>query len=392
MDHSATTAVSEKALDAMLPYFRTDFGNPSAVYNYGQSAHNALEKCRNSVAKQIGALSTEIYFTSGGTESDNWIIRSVCQMKKDKGRHIISTEIEHNAVRRTLEQMEAQGFEVTYLSPDRYGHISPEQLQAAIRKDTILITIMLANNVVGTLLNIAELSAVARKQHILFHTDAVQAIGHLPINVRKLGVDFLSASGHKFCGPKGVGFLYCRLPNRPIPLLAGGGQEKSLRSGTENIPGIVGMTVALEEALTDLESKTDHLCKMRDRLINGLIEIPGIHLTGDPEKRLPGFASFLIDGISHSILLINELNVRGICASSGSACSAASKEASHVILALGYDKHQASCSLRITLGDENTMEEVEYVIEQIKDAVAQLRGEQKAKPPRLEGRVSEIKA
>ena len=390
MDHSATTPVSERALNEMLPYFREEFGNPSSVYSYGQVGHNALEKCRNRVAKCLGALSTEIYFTSGGTESDNWVIRSVCHDRKDKGRHIISTEIEHNAVKRTLEQMEADGFQVTYLKPDSYGQITVEQLEAAIRPDTILITIMLANNVVGTILDIPALAAVARKKRILFHTDAVQAVGHIPLNVRKLGVDFLSVSAHKFNGPKGVGILFCKIPQHPSPLLTGGGQEKTYRSGTENIPGIVGMTVALEESLENLADKMEHLKKMRDRMIEGITQIPGVELTGDPVNRLPGFCSFAVRDLSHSVLLVNALNEQGICVSSGSACSVASREASHVLLALGYDKALASASLRITLGDENTEEEVEYVIEKTWDVISKLRGDMSSKPPRLEGRVKAI--
>lgn len=367
MDHSATTALSETALNAMIPHFREEFGNPSAVYSYGQTAKNVLEKCRDRVAKCIGALRSEIYFTSGGTESDNWVIRSVCRGRKSAGRHIISTEIEHNAVRRTLEQLMEDGFEVTFLKPDRHGHISPDQLEAAIRPDTILITIMMANNVVGTVLNIRELARVARSHRILFHTDAVQAVGHIPVNVRELGVDFLSLSAHKFNGPKGVGAVYCRLPNRLKPMLTGGGQEKEGRSGTENVPGIVGLTTALEEAVSAMSERTEHLTRMRERMISGILDIPGYHLTGDPVNRLPGFCSFIVDGIEHSVYLVNKLNEHGVCVSSGSACSASSREASHVLLSLGYNKLQSSCSLRITLGHENTIEEVDRVIQLIKN-------------------------
>ncbi|MDO4621972.1 MAG: cysteine desulfurase family protein [Eubacteriales bacterium] len=390
MDHSATTRLSDQALEAMLPYFTEEYGNPSAVYEYGKNAKNAVEKCRNRIAKCLGALSTEIYFTSGGTESDNWVIRSICREKREKGKHIISTEIEHNAVRRTLEQMEEDGFEVTYLKPDARGQITPEQLEEAIREDTILITIMYANNVVGTILDIPALSAVARKHRILFHTDAVQAVGHIPINVRKLGVDFLSVSAHKFNGPKGVGILFCKIPYRIKPLLTGGGQEKEYRSGTENVPGIVGMTVALEEHMAHLEENTEYLTRMRDHLIREVGAIPGVHLTGDPEHRLPGFCSFVMEGISHSVLLVNKLNEMGICVSSGSACSASSKEASHVLLALGYEKQLASASLRVTLGMDNTEEDVETAIQAIRTALDVLRNEQASRPPRLEGRVAEM--
>lgn len=390
LDHSATTPLSAQALEAMLPYFREDFGNPSAIYSYGQNAHNTLERCRNRIAKVLGALSTEIFFTSGGTEGDNWILRGVSRSRRNKGCHIISTEIEHNAVHRTLEQLEEDGFEVTYLPTDCFGHITAEQLEAAIRPDTILISIMLANNVVGTILDIPALSMVAKKHRVLFHTDAVQAVGHIPINVKKLGVDFLTLSAHKFGGPKGVGAVYCRLPQKPSSYMTGGGQEKTLRSGTENIPGIVGMTVALEESLTNVEEKNRRLITMREQLITGLTALDGIELTGDPVSRLPGFASFIVRDISHSVLLVGALNDQGICVSSGSACSAASKEASHVLLALGYNKAEASASLRLTLGEENTEEEIIRAIEAIKGVIIRLRSSTDSKPPRLEGRVAKI--
>ena len=244
MDHSATTPMTEKALAAMLPFFREEFGNPSAIYSYGQTGKNVLEDCRKRMAQCLGALQTEIFFTSGGTESDNWAIRSAVRARKNRGRHIITSAIEHNAVLRTLADLESEGYEVTYLRPDHFGQITPAQLEAAIRPDTILITIMLANNVVGTVLDIPALAKVAARHRIWMHTDAVQAVGHLPIRAHKLGVDFLSLSAHKFGGPKGMGALYCRLPNRLPPLLTGGGQEKELRSGTENIPGIVGIWMA----------------------------------------------------------------------------------------------------------------------------------------------------
>ncbi len=390
MDHSATTQLSEKALEAMLPYFREEFGNPSAVYSYGQTAKNTLEKCRNRVAKCLGALSTEIYFTSGGTESDNWIIRSVCKDRQSQGKHIVTTAMEHNAVLRTLKDLEDEGFEVTYLTPDEKGQITPEQLEEAIREDTILVTLMLANNVVGTILDIPALVHVARKHRVLFHTDAVQAVGHIPLNVRKLGVDFLSVSAHKFNGPKGVGLVFSRIPLHLSPLLAGGGQEKGYRSGTENIPGIVGMTTALEEHIEGMSEHVEHLQKMRDRLTKGVLEIPGVYQTGDPENRLPGFCSFVVEQVSHSVLLVNKLNEQGICVSSGSACSAASREASHVLTALGYSKDLASASLRVTLGEENTEEEVDVVIAAIRSAIEQIRSEQVSRAPRLEGRVTKI--
>lgn len=330
MDHAATTAMSKTALEEMLPYFAEEYGNPSAVYSYGQTGKNAIEKCRERIAKCIGAFKTEIYFTSGGTESDNWAIRSACRLRKNKGKHIISTEIEHNAVRKTLEQLMEDGYEVTFLKPNQTGQITAEQLEAAIRDDTVLISIMMANNVVGTILDIQSLEAVARKHRILFHTDAVQAVGHIPIEVHKLGVDFLSVSAHKFNGPKGVGVLYCRIPTRLPAYLTGGGQEKEGRSGTENVPGIVGMTRALEEQTERMQSNMEYLYALSKRMDEKVLNIPGVLKTGDPKKRLPGLCSYVVEGIAHSVLLVNEMNTYGICISSGSACSAASQEASHV--------------------------------------------------------------
>lgn len=390
MDHAATTRVSDGALQEMFPYFCEEYGNPSAVYSYGQTGKNAIEKCRERVAKSIGALRTEIYFTSGDTESNNWVIQSVCRSKKDKGKHIISTAIEHNAVRRTLEFLEEEGFEVTYLVPDERGQISVSQLESAIREDTIFITIMLANNVVGTILNIRELAGVARKRRILFHTDAVQAAGHIPVNVRQLGVDFLSISAHKFNGPKGVGALFCRLPNRLKPLLAGGGQEKEGRSGTENVPGVVGMAKALEEAVEQLPQSMEYLNGLKAYLMEKVAKIPGMHITGDEENCLPGFCSFVVEGIPQGVLLVNAMNEKGVCVSSGSACSASSKEASHVLMALGYNKKLANNGLRITLGMDNTREDVDYAIEALTEAIATVRTEQVSRAPRLEGRVREM--
>ncbi len=391
MDHAATTAVSDGALQEMLPYFSYEYGNPSAVYSYGQAGKNAVEKCRDRVAKCIGAFKTEIYFTSGGTESDNWAIRGAARLRRDKGKHIISTEIEHNAVRKTLQELEEDGYEVTYLKPDCLGQITPEQLEAVIRPDTILISIMLANNVVGTILDIKSLASVARKHRVLFHTDAVQAVGHIPVNAHALGVDFLSISGHKFNGPKGSGVLYCRIPTRLPAYMTGGGQEKEGRSGTENVPGIVGLTHALEENTAAMENNMDYLKTLADQMTKRILEIPGVTETGDPENRLPGFCSFTVEGIQHSVLVVNEMNVRGICISSGSACSASSQEANHVLTALGYEKQLAGATIRLTLGMDNTIADVEYAVDMLRESIDKIRGEQVSRAPRLEGRVSEIK-
>ena len=390
MDHAATTAMSKTALEEMLPYFAEEYGNPSAVYSYGQTGKNAIEKCRERIAKCIGAFKTEIYITSGGTESDNWAIRSACRLRKNKGKHIISTEIEHNAVRKTLEQLMEDGYEVTFLKPDQTGQITAEQLEAAIRDDTVLISIMMANNVVGTILDIQSLEAVARKHRILFHTDAVQAVGHIPIEVHKLGVDFLSVSAHKFNGPKGVGVLYCRIPTRLPAYLTGGGQEKEGRSGTENVPGIVGMTRALEEQTERMQSNMEYLYALSKRMDEKVLNIPGVLKTGDPEKRLPGLCSYVVEGIAHSVLLVNEMNTYGICISSGSACSAASQEASHVLLSLGIEKQLAGNSIRISLGMDNTEEDVDYAASMLEAAINKIRTEQASRAPRLEGRVADM--
>lgn len=390
MDHAATTAMSKTALEEMLPYFSEEYGNPSAIYSYGQTGKNTIEKCRERIAKCIGAFKTEIYFTSGGTESDNWAIRGACRLRKNKGKHIISTEMEHNAVRKTLEQLMEDGYEVTFLKPDKTGQITARQLEEAIRSDTILISIMMANNVVGTVLDIRSLAAVARKHRVLFHTDAVQAVGHIPVEVHKLGVDFLSISAHKFNGPKGVGVLYCRIPTRLPAYLTGGGQEKEGRSGTENVPGIVGMTRALEEQVEKMQPNMEYLYSLAKRMDEKILSIPGVFKTGDPENRLPGFCSYVVEGISHSVLLVNEMNTHGICISSGSACSAASKEASHVLLALGIEKTLAGNSIRISLGMDNTEEEVDYAASMLEVAIGKIRTEQASRAPRLEGRVSEI--
>ncbi len=361
MDHAATAPISEKALGEMVRCYREGFGNPSAIHSVGQTAKNELEKARGRIAKALGAHSSEIFFTSGGTESDNWVLEGIAR-KKQRG-HIVTTAIEHNAVLRMAQQLEERGFSVTCLRPDRLGFVTPEQLEAAIRPDTILVSVMTANNVVGTLQDIPALAAIARARRIPFHTDAVQAVGHVALNVRRLGVDYLSLSAHKFRGPKGVGALFCRMPNTLPPLILGGGQERTKRSGTENVPGIVGMAAALEECVGGgLEAAVPYLTDLRDRLIRGLTGIPGVLLTGAPSERLPGLASFAVEGIGHSSFLVNALNEAGVCVSSGSACSAASKEASHVLEAMGLDARLARCALRFSLDTENTREEVDRVL------------------------------
>ena len=373
VDNSATTQVSQSALAAMIQCFTENFGNPSAIYSYGLQAKKVLEDSRIVTAESIGAKSSEIYFTSGGTESVNWAIHSACQQNSGKGKHIISTEIEHNAVLKTLEKLQDQGFEVTLLKPDRHGHIMPEQLDAAIRKDTILVSIMLAHNVIGTILRIKELCAVAHKHRVIFHTDAVQAVGHIPVNVRDLGIDLLSLSAHKFHGPKGIGVLFSKIPRIPSAYITGGGQERGVRSGTENVPSIAGMAAALQEQVQNMPENMAFSAKLRDLLIDHTLKIPGAFLTGDPKNRLPGHASFVFDGIGHSVYLINMLNEAGICASSGSACSASSKESPHVLKAIGIAEERAANSLRISLSVHNTEKEIETINARLPELIGLLR-------------------
>jgi cysteine desulfurase len=375
-DNAATTAMSDHAFQAMLPYFKESYANPSAIYRLGIDAKNAVEDARKSIAKAIGARVNEIFFTSGGTESDNWALRGVAELRKNKGKHIITTEIEHSAVYKTARQMEKEGFEVTFLPVDRYGQVSPEQLDEAIREDTILVSIMLANNEIGTILPISALSAVARRRKVLFHTDAVQAVGHIPVHVQELGVDLLSMSAHKFRGPKGIGALYINLKMTVPPILIGGGQEKGRRSGTSNVPGIVGMEAALTDAVRHMDEHCAHITYLRDRLIGGVLKLPGAELTGDPQNRLPGMASFIFKDLEGEPLvpLLNEV---GIYASAGSACSAGSGEPSRVLQAVGYPKKEAMTPLRFSLNEDNAAEDIDYILVQLP---AVLQKAAKAKP------------
>ena len=372
LDNSATTPVSRTALEAMLPYFSEQFGNPSSAYSFGREAKKAMEDARRSVARSLGALNNEIFFTSGGTEGDNWIIQSVGEQNASRGRHIISTKIEHSAVLQTLERMESRGFTVTLLEPDSRGMISPEQLRSALRDDTILVSIMTANNVVGTLLPVKELCAVAHEKKVLFHTDAVQAVAHIPLRVRDLGVDFLTLSAHKFHGPKGVGAVYARVPLTPLPLLYGGGQEKGRRSGTENVAAIVGMAAALEEGVQNLAKDTQKIIAMRNTLLETMEKIPGTIITGDREKRLPTLASCIFEGLEGQVLVV-KLDEEGICASSGSACFTAKIEPPHVLTAMGYPSKLARGALRLSVSTYNTPEEIDRVIEKLPKVVEKLR-------------------
>ena len=372
-DHAATTAMSEAAIEAMTRCMREEYGNPSSLYRIGQHAKETLEKAREEIAAVIGAQAREIYFTSGGSEADNQAIRSAALAGKKKGKnHIISTAFEHHAVLHTLDQLKTEGFEITLLDVHENGVVLPEEVEAAIRPDTCLVTVMYANNEIGTIQPIREIGAVCRAHHVLFHTDAVQATGPLAIDVQAENIDYLSASAHKFHGPKGTGFLYARKGVPLLPLINGGAQEKGKRAGTENLPGIVGMAAALKETVAGRDTEAARLTALRDRLIAGLEEIPHSALNGDAEKRLPGTVSFCFEGIEGESLLLL-LDEKGISASSGSACTSGSLDPSHVLLAIGRVHDVAHGSLRLTLGRENTPEDVEYMISAVKDVVAYLR-------------------
>lgn len=374
-DHAGTTALSQTALAAMTPYFTEQYGNPSSLYRFGQEAKADLERARADIAACIGAKPEEIFFTSGGTEADNWALKGVVELMALKGKttgHIITSAIEHHALLHTAQHLEKQGYTVTCLPVDELGRVSPADVEAAVRPDTVLISIMAANNEIGTIQPVAEIGAVARRHKILFHTDAVQAVGHIPVDVEAWNVDLLSLSAHKFQGPKGVGALYVRRPLRLPPLLHGGGQEKGRRSGTENVPGAVGMAAALREAVDGLSRESPRLAALRDRLIDGLTGLPYTRLTGDPVNRLPGTASFVFEGVEGEALLLH-LDARGICASSGSACSSASLDPSHVLLAIGLPHAIAHGSLRLSLGAENTEADVDYILKEVPQVVAYLR-------------------
>ena len=372
-DHAATTAMSEAAIEATTRCMREEYGNPSSLYRIGQRAKETLEKAREEIAAVIGAQAREIFFTSGGSEADNQAIRSAALAGKKKGKnHIISTAFEHHAVLHTLEQLKTEGFEVTLLDVHENGVVLPEEVEAAIRPDTCLVTVMYANNEIGTIQPIREIGAVCRAHQVLFHTDAVQAAGPLAIDVQAENIDYLSASAHKFHGPKGTGFLYARKGVPLLPLINGGAQEKGKRAGTENLPGIVGMAAALKETVAERDAEAARLTALRDRLIAGLEEIPHSALNGDAEKRLPGNVSFCFEGIEGESLLLL-LDEKGISASSGSACTSGSLDPSHVLLAIGRVHDVAHGSLRLTLGRENTPEDVEYIISAVKDVVAYLR-------------------
>ena len=373
LDNAATTRVSDAALDAMLPYFRQQYGNPSSLYAFGQEAKEALERARATVAGVLNCEPREIIFTSGGSEADNQAIRSAAAIGARAGkRHIISTAFEHHAVLHTLSKLEKEGFEVTLLDVHSDGLVRVEELAAAIRPDTCLVTVMYANNEIGTIQPIADIGRVCRERGVLFHTDAVQAAGHLPIDVRAQNIDLLSLSAHKFHGPKGVGALYARRGIALTNLIEGGAQERGRRAGTENTAGIVGMAAALDEAVRNMERDSAKMTALRDRLIAGLSQIPHSALNGDAERRLPGNVSFCFEGIEGESLLLL-LDDKGVCASSGSACTSGSLDPSHVLLAIGRPHEVAHGSLRLTLSGETSEEDIDYTIKAVTEVVAYLR-------------------
>lgn len=373
-DNAATTKMSRRAIEKMLSIAEENYGNPSSLYTFGQRAKEVLEEARAKVAKVIGAEPREILFTSGGSEADNQAIISAAELGKKTGKkHIVSSAFEHHAVLHTLNKLKKEGFEITLLDVHENGLILPEEVEAAIRDDTCLVTIMFANNEIGTIQPIREIGAVCRKKNVLFHTDAVQAIGHLPINVADDNIDMLSASAHKFHGPKGVGFLYAKKGIRLSNLIEGGAQERGKRAGTENVPGIAGMAEALTESVEKMAENAEKLTEKRNRLIKGLKEIPHSAINGDETKRLPSNVNFCFEGIEGESLLLL-LDDKGIAASSGSACTSGSLDPSHVLLAIGRVHDVAHGSLRLSIGEDITDEDVDYIIKSVKEVVEYLRG------------------
>ena len=373
LDNAATTKTAPEVVEAMLPYFTEHYGNPSSVYSFAAQNKETIMKQREIIADALGANTNEIYFTAGGSESDNWALKATAEAYRSKGNHIITTKIEHHAILHTCEYLEKEGFEVTYLDVDENGTVKLEDLRAAIRPTTILISIMFANNEIGTIEPIKEIGEIAKEHGILFHTDAVQAFGQVPINVDECHIDMLSASGHKLNGPKGIGFLYIRKGVKIRSFVHGGGQERKRRAGTENVPGIVGMGAATRRAIQTMTERTAKEAELRDYLIGRVLdEIPYTRLNGHQEKRLPNNANFSFRFIEGESLLIM-LDMKGICASSGSACTSGSLDPSHVLLAIGLPHEIAHGSLRLTLSEETTKDDIDYVVDSLKEIVANLR-------------------
>ena len=373
LDNAATTKTAPEVVQAMLPYFTENYGNPSSIYSLGTESKKAISQVRETIAGTLGAANNEIYFTAGGSEADNWALKAVAEAYASKGKHIITSKIEHHAVLHTCEYLEKNGCEITYVNVDENGIVKLDELEKAIRPDTILISIMYANNEIGTIQPIKEIGEIARKHNVLFHTDAVQAYGQLPINVDECSIDMLSASGHKLNGPKGIGFLYIRKGIKIRSFIHGGQQERGRRAGTENVPGIVGLGAAVERAFSMMEEKTVKERELQDYLIGRIeSEIPYCRLNGDREKRLPNNVNFSFRFVEGESLLIM-LDMKGICASSGSACTSGSLDPSHVLLAIGLPHEIAHGSLRMSLNEENTKEELDFTVEAIKEIVTKLR-------------------
>ncbi|WP_042431610.1 cysteine desulfurase NifS [Faecalispora jeddahensis] len=372
-DNAATTPISEPVLRAMMPYLTESYGNPSSLYSKGREAKRALELAREDIAECIGARPCELYFTAGGSESDNWAVKGIARELAPQGkRHLITTRFEHHAVLHTAGALEREGFSVTYLDVHENGLVRPEEVAAAIRPDTALVSVMYANNEIGTIQPIAQIGAICREHGVLFHTDAVQAVGILPINVAEQNIGLLSLSGHKLHAPKGIGALYVRRGILIQNLIDGGAQERGRRAGTENLASIVGLAAALREACISMEERAERLRTLRDCLIDGALKIPGSSLNGDREHRLPGNVSLCFEGVDGEAMLLL-LDRQGICASSGSACTAGSLDASHVLLALGIPAQLAKGSLRLTLGEQNTEEDIEYILSVLPAVVERLR-------------------
>lgn len=373
LDNAATTQVYPEVLEAMMPYFTEYYGNPSSIYTFAGEAGKAVSKARETLASAIGAKTEEIYFTGGGSESDNWALKAAVEAYASKGKHIITTTIEHHAIVHTVDYLEKNGCEITRLDVDENGLIDPEELRAAIRPDTILISVMAANNEIGTIEPLREIGEIAKEKGILFHTDAVQAFGHIPIDVEEMHIDMLSASAHKLGGPKGIGLMYIRKGVKIRSFIHGGAQERQRRAGTHNVPGIVGFGKAMELALENMEERSEYETQLRDHLIDRVLaEIPYTKLNGDRTKRLPNNANFSFRFIEGESLLIL-LDQNGICASSGSACTSGSLDPSHVLLAIGLPHEIAHGSLRLTLSEKTTKEEIDFTIEKLKEIVTRLR-------------------
>ncbi|MGL5434790.1 MAG: cysteine desulfurase NifS [Lachnospiraceae bacterium] len=373
LDNAATTRTKPEVVEAMIPYFSEHYGNPSSVYEFSTPARQAVNQVRETIAKSLGVKTNEIYFTAGGTEADNWVLTAMAEAYKNKGNHIITSKIEHHAIMHTCAYLEQHGVEVTYLDVDEHGVVRLDELERAIRPTTILISIMFANNEIGTIQPIKEIADIAHRHGIFFHTDAVQAYGHLPISADEYGIDMLSASGHKINGPKGIGFIYIRTGIKMRSFIHGGGQERKRRAGTENVPGIVGLGKAVELAMDTMEERERYEARLRDYLIGQVMkQVPYTRLNGHPERRLPNNANFAFRFIEGESLLIM-LDSKGICGSSGSACTSGSLDPSHVLLAIGLPHEIAHGSLRLTLSEETTKEEIDYVVENIITIVERLR-------------------